>query len=199
MMLPLLAPAQTVSFGVKGGVPGQTPLGSTDDRIPFVVGPTIDFRIDPRLSIESGVLFDRLGQQNGTLAFTNQDNSLTLVDTRQTARAVEVPILAKVHLLSGKRTWRPFVAAGPTIRHTSVDSNYASSVFGGTSLAQLNQPLFLNSTQSKWNVDPAAGIGVDVRAGRFHLEPEVRYSYWGAGKTMNLRKNQVAFLLGFRL
>jgi hypothetical protein len=47
-------------------------------------------------------------------------------------------------------------------------------------------------------VDPAAGLGVDFRAGRFHLEPEARYSYWSAGEHGRIRKNQVTLMLGFR-
>jgi hypothetical protein len=39
---------------------------------------------------------------------------------------------------------------------------------------------------------------VDAGVGRMHIEPEVRYSYWNAGKTDVVRKNQVNFLLGIR-
>jgi len=112
---------------------------------------------------------------------------------------VEVPILAKVYALSNRHAWRPFLTAGPTVRHTSIDSRYGSTIFSGTSLTNVPGQPFLNSTRTDWSIDPAAGIGVDARLGRFHFDPEVRYSYWRAGTNLYpVRKNQVNLLLGFR-
>jgi hypothetical protein len=68
----------------------------------------------------------------------------------------------------------------------------------GASLGAIGvQPIPRNDAVH-WNVDPTFGAGIDFKTGRFHLEPEVRYSYWGAGKNSAVRKNQVGVQLGFR-
>jgi hypothetical protein len=91
------------------------------------------------------------------------------------------------------------VTAGPTIRRTSLRNEYNATVFSGAPITPGTTPFFLNSERVDWHADPAAGAGVDFKAGRFHLDPEVRYSYWGAGEELYpVRKNQVNFLLGFR-
>ena len=166
--------------------------------MPFLLGPTVDVRIRPWLSLETGLTFNRLGQNNRGSAFIYPENSLTLIYSTLRGHAMEIPILAKMHLVREGRTWRPFVTAGTAIRHTSIDSEYASSIFSGSNLSNFTQPPGLNGNRSDWSIDPAAGAGVDFRAGRVHLEPEVRYSYWGSGTQLPVRKNQVGFLMGFR-
>jgi hypothetical protein len=196
-MLPVTASAQLLTFGVQGGVPAQTPLGQTD-KMPFTLGPTINVHIFRGLSLESGVLYDRIGRRNDNLAFFFPENSVTLglIDSR--ASAIEVPLLGKYRFRSLRRGWRPFVTAGPTIRRTSIRSEQLTSVLSGSPLGSNASGSGFETRTSQWNVDPAAGAGMDIRAGRFHLEPEVGYSYWGAGKNSLIRKNQVNFLMGFR-
>jgi hypothetical protein len=196
--VPVMAQTQRLSFGVQGGMPVQTPLGQTDDQMPFAVGPIVNIRILPRLSLETGVLFHRMGQDQATGAFLYPQDAISLTHSQQRAHAVEVPVLAKYYVLPGRRPWRPFISLGPTFRRTSLDSQYESTIFSGSSLNTL--PVFpgLNTKRVDWHVDPVLGVGVDVRTGRFHLAPEVRYSYWGAGVNMPVRKNQIDCLLGFR-
>src|SRR5437764_900955 len=107
-VLPMMAQTQLFTFGVKGGVPAQTPLGQTDSRMPFVLGPTVNIRIFSRLSIETGVLFHRMGQQSNTGVFFYPENAVTLVSSTDRGRALELPLLAKYHFLSEHHIWRPF-------------------------------------------------------------------------------------------
>ena len=200
-VLVVCAPAswtQTVTFGVKGGVPAQTPLSGTDGSMPFSVGPTIEFRLPSRFSIETGFLFHRMGRVSGNSIFFYPENSLTLTYLSLRGHAWEVPVLAKYRFRREGTTWAPFVAAGPTLRRTSLETNYATGILSGTSLTSISAQPAYNGTTVKWNVDPAVAAGIDFRAGRCHLAPEVRYSYWGAGTTTVARKNQVEFLFGFR-
>jgi hypothetical protein len=195
--LPLMAQNHIFSFGVKGGIPAETPLGQTHD-MPFAVGPTVNIRILPYLSLETGVMFHRLGENANNSAYVYPADSLTLVYNSRRAHAVEVPILAKYYVFGERHTWRPFVTIGPTIRHTSLKTSYASSILSGTSFTTLAQP-FPNFERSKSKVDPVAGVGVDFKAGRIHIDPEARYSYWRAGEDLYpVRKNQVEILVGFR-
>jgi hypothetical protein len=196
-VLPVVAQDQPFTLGIKGGVPAQTPLG-TVDRMPFILGPTFTVRISLLVSVESGVLFHRMGQSVGTGVFLNTDNTVTLSPTSQRARALEIPVLAKFHLLGADKASRPFVTLGPSIRRTSVQSGLEGVILSGTQLTPLaTLPAPKNAVN--WSVDPTVGAGLDIKTGRFHIEPEVRYSYWGAGKDLPVRKNQVSFLLGFRM
>ena len=138
-----------------------------------------------------------MGQSVDNGVFQYPENAVTLTSSTERSRALELPFLVKYHFLSEHRTWRPFVTAGPTVRRTSLDASNFASILSGANLSPF-APQVLSAKTVKWNVDPAVGAGVDFKAGRFHFEPEVRYSYWGAGKNSVVRKNQVDLLLGFR-
>jgi hypothetical protein len=187
--LPCLASAQLLTFGVQGGVPAQTPLGRTD-KMPFVAGPSVDIRIVKGLSIETGLLYQRLGGGYINFAFGPAD-AITFGSETFSGSALEIPFLAKYRFLSERRRWRPFLLAGPSVRRTSIKKEDIRFGPAGT----LNA---VNTKSTQWNVDPSIGAGVDARVGRMHIEPEVRYSYWNVGKTEVVRKNQVNFLLGIR-
>jgi hypothetical protein len=196
-MLPLTASAQLVTFGVQGGMPAQTPLGATN-LTPFTVGPTAEVRIFGGLSLETGVLYDRIGRRVDNFTFFYPQNAVTLGNATARGSALEIPLLAKFRFRGTRSGWRPFVTAGPTVRHTSVRDDTLSSIISGSSLGTIATGSGFSTRSAQWNVDPVLGAGADFRTGRFHLEPEARYSYWGAGKYGPLRKNQVDFLLGFR-
>jgi len=193
VLLPLAASAQLLTFGVQDGVPSQTPLGLTN-KMPFAIGPSVEIHIFSGLSLETGVLYNRLGRGYDNSAFPYPENAVTLDSETWKGSALEIPFLAKYRFLSERARWRPFVLAGPAVRRTSITTESASRVFGNSATG----PTFLSTKATRWNVDPEIGVGVDSRVGSFHIEPEVRYSYWGAGKTSRVRKNQVNLLLGIR-
>ena len=195
-LLPLTASAQILTFGVQGGVPAQTPLGRTD-KTPFVLGPEVNIRLSSGLSLETGALYYRLGRGSDNFAFFYPENALTITFETSHGSALELPFLAKYRFRSERGSWRPFLSAGPAVRRTSITTNWAASVLSSTPTVA-NSPALLNRKTTQWNLDPITGVGVDFRTKRLHIEPEVRYSYWGAGKTSQVRKNQVDFLLGFR-
>jgi hypothetical protein len=193
--LPLMASAQLPTFGIQGGVPAETPLGRTD-KIPFVAGPSVDVRIVKGLAFETGFLYQRLGGGYDNFTFLGPANAITFGSQTVRGSALEIPFLAKYRFLSERRRWRPFLLAGPSVRRTSIKTSSfqistVSGSSGGTSSA-------LNTKSTQWNVDPSVGVGMDARVGRAHIEPEVRYSYWNAGKMDAVRKNQVNFLVGLR-
>jgi hypothetical protein len=188
-MLPVTASAQLVTFGFEGGAPAQVPLGQGALNMPFVFGPTVTVRLRPGFLLESGVLLHRLGETRSAYAFRYPEAATTVGSEKRRGSAIEVPLLFKYRFLS-ERAFQPFVTAGPTIRRTSVDFTDMRTVLSDHPLDSSTGVTPLNTrTSTSWNVDPAAGVGISFRAGRFLLEPEVRYSYWGAGKTTGLRKN----------
>jgi hypothetical protein len=202
-IFPLTASAQMFTFGVQGGIPAQTPLGRTS-QTPFALGPSVDVHIFSGLSLETGLLYSRIGQRSDNYAFLGPGANFTTVGAvtlgfvNAKGYALEVPLLAKYRFVNSRHTWRPFVTAGPTIRRTSLTYDEFNTAISIPTGSAENTVGGVHSRRSVWKADPAAGIGVDVRAGRYHLEPEVRYSYWGVGETSLVRKNQVHFLMGFR-
>jgi hypothetical protein len=170
---------------------------SQSATVPFGGGATLNLRLVSGLSLESGLLYTRIGSGHNNAAFLYPQDSVTMTFENWHGNALELPFLAKYRFRGEHATWRPFVTAGPTVRHTSVRSDYSTSVFSGNPVTGRGGP-GLQTKSTEWNVDPAAGLGVDFRAGRFHLEPEARYSYWAAGEHGRIRKNQVSLMLGFR-
>jgi hypothetical protein len=193
-----MAQTRFVSFGAIGGISAQTPLGQTDSSMPFGVGATMDFRLDSRLSLETGLLYHRMGRAVHNGVFLNPETSVTLANFTDRGRALEIPLLVKYHLRGERAGARPFLTAGPAVRRTSLTVDSYSSILSGSSLVNLAGSNSFHSDFRKWNVDPVLGAGIDFKTGRFHVSPEARYSYWGAGKNTGLRKNQADFLLGFR-
>src|SRR4051794_24768802 len=158
-VLPVMAQGERFSFGVTGGVPAQTPQTLPSNEVPFVIGPTLNVKLFSHLSIETGVLFNRMGHGESTSAFRFPENAVTVVFNSQRVRAIEVPILGKYRFRGEQQLWRPFVTLGPTIRHTSVDANYASTILSGTQLDPTTaQPTF-NRKRVDWSVDPTVGAG----------------------------------------
>ena len=197
-MLPVTTSAQLLTFGFQGGAPAQVPLGQGALNMPFVLGPTLTVRLRSGLFLESGVLFHRFGETQNDYAFRYPEGATTVGSEKRRGRAIEIPLLFKYRFLP-ERTIQPFVTAGPTIRRTSVDFTDMRTVLSDNPLDSSTGVRRLGTgTSTSWNVDPAAGAGISFRTGRFRLEPEVRYSYWGAGKSTGLRKNQIHFLFGFR-
>src|SRR5580704_30970 len=118
-LFPLTVAAQLFNFGVQGGVPAQPPLGQSDN-IPFVLGPSVDIRALPWLSVETGVLYNRIGRSSDNFAFLYPENAVTLGYATSRATALELPLLAKFRFRSERSAWRPFLSAGPTVRRTSI-------------------------------------------------------------------------------
>src|ERR1041384_3491631 len=170
-----LSHAQTLSFGVTAGFPAQMPLHRSDN-LPFAIGPTVELRIFSRVSLESGVLFYRLGRESNFGVFQYPENSVTILSGATRGHALEIPVLAKFYFRAEQKRWRPFVTAGVAVRRPFPESNYGTSILSGTqSVSGIANPPFHSET-TRWNADPSAGAGVDFKAGRFHLEPQVRYS-----------------------
>jgi hypothetical protein len=158
----------------------------------------VTIRALSRLSVESGVLYYGLGEREDNYTFLYPENAVTLGWERRRGNAIELPFLVKYSLLGEGRRWQPFVLAGPAVRRTSIDYQRISSVLSGVEWnASLAEPR-VDDESVKWKVDPVVGVGVSLRAGRFRMEPQVRYSYWSAGKNSAILKNQVHILLGFR-
>ncbi len=105
-----VASAQTLSFGVKGGVPLTNSLKVLDQatytssKSPIVLGPAAELRLPMGLGVEANLLYRRL-------QFTTGANVKT------TGQGWEVPLLVKYR--APGVLLRPFVAAGYSLRRLS--------------------------------------------------------------------------------
>lgn len=181
--------AQPVSIGIRGGVPltgsftdVTSTFGSDSERLhspdhKYIVGAMVELHLPLGFSVEADALYH-------PLELTQDITVASVLSTNSTTyTSFEFPILAKYHFLP-LPVIKPFVEAGPSFRAP------ASAVSGYLSKSGF-----------------AFGGGVELKASRLRLEPELRYIRWGADKVSvsgsslvtNLAPsnvNQVEFLVG---
>jgi opacity protein-like surface antigen len=193
LSLPLLAPAvcQTVSFGVKAGVPLTGELDAFQDAIDegkrWTVGPTVEFRLPARLSLGVDALYreaDGYWSKNvGSANFFNE----------QHVSIWEFPVYVKYRFMNGPV--QPFVLGGMAFNYAKTTGRGGCS--GGPTLCGLTPPNY-EIRNSEWGVGFVMGGGVDFKVGRFTIAPELRYTRWERGYLSGAGPDQAALLVGFR-
>ena len=200
--------AQPISFGVKAGVP-LTDFVSTAKTIGannyniftshinrYIVGATGELRLPLGLSIELDALYRRLNYQNNS-----GSTGITTVNTvaNTSGNAWEFPLLAK-YRFAGK-TLRPFLDAGvawDTLQGLKQD---VTSVVGPapTTRTGTSTPAELAHKTTRGYV---LGAGLDIKLLVLHIQPEVRFTRWGAqhfvdpNALLHSNLNQGEFLVG---
>src|ERR1700754_2179206 len=117
LIITALPAAEHFSVGVKGGVPitdafetfGGNEASYATNTKRYLIGPTVEFHLPARFSIEVDALYKRIGyeyQQTATAGVT---------ETRTVANSWEFPAMVKWEVLPGPV--RPFVDAGASFRH----------------------------------------------------------------------------------
>lgn len=189
--------AQVVSVGVKGGVPITDALDTVQGNEAsyvtntkrYTVGPTVEFHLPARFSIEIDALYTRLGYDY---------NGLTGFRTVR-ANSWEFPLLGKFEILPGPI--RPFVDAGVNVRNISGIRQVRQMIQGATlnTVTVENAPEFNKRT----DIGFAFGGGIAFKAGPVRLSPELRYTRWGGENfrdpidaLLRTNRNQGTFLLG---
>ena len=196
-----VASAQLVSFGVKGGVPFLAPNQGGDESRPYIVGPSVEFRLPAGFAIELDALYRRIGS---TSAFGFSANTIfippltppyiTSFVSRQRGNYWEFPVLGKYYFRPRSTAWQPFIGTGWALRTVSFHNNISETVVNsdGTSHAST----FRDNFRSDVGVGAAFAAGVRFRVGRVRVIPELRYTYWGRAVQNSLRNNEAAGLLG---
>ena len=188
--------AQLISIGVKGGVPlTQAMTGLRDESRRYLVGSSIEFRLPARFAVEADVLYQRIGSSAffapiSILSSVNLVNLYAgLITYRQRGDSFEFPILGKYYLKSRDSKWQPFVGTGYAFRTIRFSTD--SSLSDGTTITPIH-----SSYRSSLGVGAVAAAGIRLRAGRFALVPEIRYTRWGGLDAGSIPKNEAAFLFG---
>ena len=191
------ASAQLVSVGVKGGV-SITDAGRYNDvSRRYIVGPSVEFRLPFRFAAEIDALYTRVGYSYRLLypgELTGTPGATIDVRTRQRGNSWEFPVLGKYYFTSREHAVQPFVGTGYTLSTTWFHSDVQTSTLSGTPITN-PQPDLSSSYRTPFDVGVVVAAGVRVKAGRFSVLPEVRYTHWGPNAAA-VRKNQAKFLLG---
>ena len=183
--------AQSVSIGVKGGIPitdaldiaqGNAPLSPSyiANNHRYLVGGTVQLNLG-RFAIEVDGIYRRLGFQ------TQQTVGNTLVTTSTTANSWEFPVVGKYALMPGPI--RPFVDAGANFRRIT------NAQQAGTSIV----PQLANDFAAGFTF----GAGVELKLGKLRIDPEFRYTHWGTqnfhdpvNSLLQTNLNQGDFMVG---
>jgi len=193
--------SQLVSFGIKGGVPltdfvdaasGTNAAGFIDFATHtnrYIIGATGELHLPFGFSAEVDVLYRHVNYQETSQAVDVLTNSSTA------GNAWEFPILGKYRFLKTKLV-RPYVDAGVSFDTLSglsqTVTSTVSSVTNGT-------PLQLQNSTTRGYV---FGGGIDIKFLVIHIQPEIRYTRWGAehffdpSGLLHSSENQGEFLLG---
>ena len=187
-----LASAQIVSVGVKVGVPVTQALpnyyfpssSSMLDTGRWTLGPTIEFRLPFRFSVEVDALYRGYRQQ---FSFASDEfipvgaNTIPAIyiSSQSNTKTWDFPVLLKYHI--GTRRFRPFVDAGYTFSHSSSDATTFQSCVSSTAVCQAAIPApfedTIHGSSSNNSRGPTGGVGVEYRYGKAKFAPEVRYTH----------------------
>jgi hypothetical protein len=176
-----LAYSQSVSIGVKAGVPLTNVYtidfisngGASASEQRFAIGPTAELHLPFHFSIEADALWRRSSfSEIGPFGYFHS----SVTDW-------QIPILAKYELALGP--FHPFVDGGLVYRHVSLSSS-------------LPQPT------SPDTAGVGVGGGITLKLLRLRLSPEIRYTRWPTppfssayvGPVVSTG-NQVDLLVGF--
>ena len=202
LTLPALLGAQegrSFTFGVKGGVPitdafdaarsGNSSYVTRTKR--YLVGPTFEFLLPKRFSVEVDGLFKRVGYQ--------YDATGPSVYSKTVANTWEFPLLLKYEILPGPI--RPFVDAGASLRHLSGIRQIREAVSVSTlQRVEINNAAEFNKRN---DIGFTFGGGIAFKLGPVRISPELRYTRWGGenfrdpiNALLRTNRNQGDFLLG---
>ena len=196
------ASAQVVSLGVKGGIRFTDASSGQDESRPYIVGPSIEFRLPAHFAIEADALYQRLGNTtqfnffSGIIAPGSNGPFPFPVSSiyRVRANSWEFPVLGKYYLRPRTAAWQPFIGTGWALRTSGIhtDGNVRTTdSSGATSTAA-----FHDHYQSGVDVGAVFAAGVKYRVGRLAFAPEARYTRWGGSDSNFNRKNEAGVLLG---
>jgi opacity protein-like surface antigen len=198
--------SQPFSYGVKAGVPltdfvdaasGNTASGFLDFATHtnrYIVGVTGELRLPFGLGVEVDALYRHVNYQSTSGAV----DAITKANT--TGNAFEFPIMGKYRF--GTKVIHPFVDAGVAFDTLQgLKQAITTAVAGSTNStnSSTSTPSQLQNTTTRGFV---TGAGLDFHFLVIHIQPEIRYTRWGAQHFLDVsgllhsNQNQAEFLLG---
>jgi hypothetical protein len=183
---------QSVSFGLKAGVPLTADLAGSDGRSVagqrWTAGATVEFTLPLNLSVGVDALYRRFSYSYA--------NDFGYSEDSKTGHW-EFPVFAKYRFKSIVPPYvaRPFAEGGFVFdrAHTSGTAQSFTGPPGccGTITTTINS--------SQWGAGFLAGGGIEIKAAFLKIAPEVRYTRWQKGLFYDgFERNQVEVLVGVR-
>jgi opacity protein-like surface antigen len=202
--------SQPFSAGAKVGVPltdfvsvagSTTPSGFLDYATHtnrYVVGLTGELHLPFGFGVEVDVLYRHVNYQSTaeTLGATTTTTSASTTGT-----AWEFPLLAKYRF--GTKVLHPFLDAGVAWNTLQgLTQTVRSTVLSGTPLSTTSSSSTPSELQNNTTRGFVLGGGLDIKILVIHIQPEIRYTRWGAKQfldpsaLLHSNQNQGEFLLG---
>jgi hypothetical protein len=173
---PHFAWSQHISVGLKAGVPLREAFqkdvliprfGYTFNTKRYTVGPTADVSLPLGLRFEADVLYKRLDYDSTIMGVDTFTRSATK------ANSWEFPLLLQKEFLAARLS--PFGDIGVALRHVGGTSHIVNTVFPSRVFELTTRPSELTH---EWTNGFIIGGGIEFRAGRLWLSPELRNTRW---------------------
>ena len=186
--------AQPVGAGLKVGIPftdfldnaGTGNINSFKNPKRYIIGGTVELRLPFGLAIEADALYRKM-HYSGTFV-----SSLTTTDVETSGNTWEFPLLAK-YRFGSHGIAKPFVDGGFSWNRLSGLTETVRAAATGESIRRASNTTLRGLV---------LGGGVDIKFLFIHVQPEIRFTRWGAkryfevGDYFDHNKNQAEFLLG---
>ena len=191
---------QSVSFGIKAGVPVTAAERSySDSRFSvdtqrWTVGGTVEVSLPANLAVGVDALYRRFSDSYHTTYIVSAFTDATIGH-------LEFPVYAKYRF--GGRLARPYVEAGFAFdrAHTSGTSGCSGGELAPGEPLCGGAPASSTFSSSQWGAGFLAGGGVEFKAAFLKIAPEVRYTRWTKGVFSAgalAQPNQAEILVGVR-
>lgn len=206
---------QGFHFGLKGGVPltpyfetgtsgslhGSAEYSAATRR--YTVGASAEWEWTRAFGFEADALYHRMGYVGIVHFFDSANGNFrdSAIDVK--GNSWDFPLMAKYRF---GRVVRPFAAGGGVLRYVGPVRGRGEQTTGSlvtrtssTTPLDTSQP---SELRKRFYPGVTAVGGLEVRAGRFRVTPEFRYTRWtanisGPGGLLRFAPNQVEFLAGF--
>ncbi len=184
--------------GRTGSLHGGAEYSSATRR--YTVGPSFEWWATRSLGFEVDALYHRMGYVGTVQTFWNGAFTKSSIDVK--GGSWDFPLLVK-HSFRGKV--RPYAAGGVVLRYMwpvrGRGELTASDLVAQTSVTTPIDTTDPSELRKRFYPGIAVGAGVEFKAGRLHLLPEVRFTHWTANISdssgvLRFAPNQVEILLG---
>jgi hypothetical protein len=220
LFLALSAPGfcQGLQFGLKAGIPlteyfeagvengglhGGANYSAATRR--YTLGASLERRLAGGLGLEIDLLYHRMGYVGIVNYFDSATGSFHASAINVNGASWDFPLMAKYRFGGAIH---PYVVGGGVLRYVGPIRGHGTETEGSL-VSQTSSTSPLDTTQpselrKRFYPGVTAGGGVEVRAGRVRVLPELRYTRWtanissGPGEGLRFAPNQIEFLVGVR-
>jgi hypothetical protein len=187
--------------GTSGSLHGNAEYSAATRR--YTVGASVEWEWTRAFGFEADVLYHRMGYVGIVHFFDSASGNYqdSAIDVK--GNSWDFPLLAKNRF---GRAGRPYMAGGGVLRYVGPVRGRGEQTTGSL-VTRTSSTMPLDTSQpselrKRFYPGVTAAGGVEVRAGRFRMTPELRYTRWtanisGPGGLLRFAPNQAEFLVGF--